>query len=137
MNYYSLRLKTGEMLACGSDHTIDTHVLEQQTRVVITNPIVFESFKFPDYETGQVVETISMMPYVPISADTTYTISSDAIITIGSLRDSALERYTKFLTRMQAKIEASLVDEQQAYDDDADDEYPADPFEDLDTSITH
>lgn len=136
MNYYSLRLRTGEILACGSENSIDTGMLERQTRVVITNPIVFESFKFPDYETGQVVETISMIPYMPISADTEYTMRSDAIITIGSLRDSALERYKKYLAQMQAKIEASLSNQQQTYDE-YDDEPPADLFDDLDTSITH
>lgn len=138
MNYYSLRLKTGEMLACCSESGIDTTVIESQRWVTVDYPVMFESFKFPDYETGQVIETVSMMPFIPISDDTAYAISTDSIVSVGSLRASATERYIKYLEQMQAKIEASLAteDDQPVYDDYLDDDQP-DPFEELDTKILH
>lgn len=138
MNYYSLRLKTGEMLACCSEFGIDTGVLENQRWITVDHPVMFDSFKFPDYETGQVIETVSMMPYIPISDDTAYAISTDAIITVSSLRASAADRYKKYLEQMQAKIEASLTDDadKPVYDDYLDDDLP-DPFDELDTEILH
>jgi hypothetical protein len=104
MNYYSIKLKSGELFACQSDQVLNADVLMQQPWITIEHPVQFVSFKFADYDTGEIIETVSMAPLVPTSEDRLLTISSDSIILIASLRPTAIEKYQGFIERMEQYI---------------------------------
>jgi hypothetical protein len=125
MNYYSIKLKSGELFACQSDKILDADVLMSRQWISIEYPVQFVSFKFADHETGEIIETVSMAPLVPTSEDRVLTISTDSIILIASLRETAIEKYQGFVERMLQYIEQGHAE----YSENIDDEPEADHSE--------
>jgi hypothetical protein len=110
MIYKAIKLKTGELIACTSEKDITTRSLNENRFITVHNPVMFNSFKFVDDE-GELVETISMTPLIPVSEDTEYDISTDSIMSVASIRAHAVERYTAFLDHMMEQRAAGTEDE--------------------------
>lgn len=105
MNYYSIKLKSGELFACQSPLELDTRSLMNKAWIELEYPVQFVNFRFADQDTGEIIETVSMAPLVPTSEDRLLTISTDSIILIASLRAAAVEKYCSFIERMVKHIE--------------------------------
>ena len=84
-------------MACGTEQEINTRTLSNTKFVTVHNPVVFSSFRFMD-ETGELVETISMQPMIPITEESILEISTDCIMTVATLQASAADKYTVFLS---------------------------------------
>jgi hypothetical protein len=110
MIYKAIKLKTGELIACSSEKDITTRSLNENRFITVHNPVMFNSFKFVD-EDGELVETISMMPLIPVSEDTEYDISTDCIMSVASIRAHAVDRYTAFLDHMMEQRAAGTEDD--------------------------
>lgn len=99
LHYKAIKLKTGELMACSCETDITTNTLVTNKFVTLHNPVLFNSFKFLDHE-GELVETISMMPLIPVSENTIYDISTDAIMVVSTLRGPAVTRYNDFVVHI-------------------------------------
>ena len=99
LHYKAIKLKTGELMACSCESDITTNTLVNNKFVTLHNPVLFNSFKFLDQE-GELVETISMMPLIPVSESTSYDVSTDAIMVVSNLRGPAVERYNNFVVHI-------------------------------------
>jgi len=95
MQFISLKLITGETIACGIDEPLNDETLITKKFVKLDKPVLFSNFKFVD-NTGQVVETVSMSPYNPVSTDLTYMMKTSCIMSVNSIKPSALERYNQY-----------------------------------------
>lgn len=110
-------------MACGTDQEINTRTLSTTRFVSVHNPVVFHSFKFID-EAGELVETISMQPMIPIAEESILEISTDCIMTVATLQASAVEKYNVFLSHYsdisnnaEAAEDQILLDELDDLDD--------------------
>lgn len=92
MKYKTIKLKSGELLACGIETDFDLN----NTSVLIYRPIQFSSFKFMN-QRGQVVESITLTPFLVTSNDEIMEISTDSIMTVCDLTPTALSRYKQFV----------------------------------------
>ena len=68
--------------------------------IELVDPIEFITFKFADPDTGQIIETISMAPFIPISKDTSILIRATDILAFTNLHDAAERRYNDFLNQL-------------------------------------
>ena len=101
------------------------------------SPVVFNSFKFLDQD-GELVETISMMPLLPISDESIIEISTDNIFSIAEMRPQAAERYTQFLEHIaKVKEEELKEEEQEALQEDFEDEPNVIDMNKFTTKIIH
>lgn len=119
MEIKSLRLKTGEVLACGVEDNLDLEGIQSKRFLTIYKPVLFNSFKFLNPQ-QQVVETISMSPFMNTSIDDSYIISSDQVVNICDVRPLALERYKDYVRYMQQDAEmdySAMAEEQDMLDD--------------------
>ena len=119
MEIKSLRLKTGEVLACGVEDNLDLEGIQSKRFLTIYKPVLFNSFKFLNPE-QQVVETISMSPFMNTSVDESYEISSDQVVNICDVRPLALERYKDYVNYMQqdAQMDYGIMTEDQILEDE-------------------
>jgi hypothetical protein len=111
--YKVFKLKNGELMAGASTGEINTNTLVSNKFVTLQNPVLFNSYKFMDNE-GELVETISMQPLMPISDDSEYQVSTDHIFSVSKMRDTAAQRYVQFLehlTMMKAEEEKADLEE--------------------------
>ena len=106
-------------MACGTEQELNTRTLSTTRFVTVHNPVVFNSFKFMD-EAGELVETISMQPMIPIAEQTILEISTDCIMTVATLQESA-EKYTIFLSHYSDISNGTEEDEQLSLLDELDD----------------
>jgi len=95
MQFISLKLITGEVIACGIDEPLNDETLITKKFVKLDKPVLFSSFKFVD-NTGQVIETVSMSPFNPVSTDISYTLKTNCIMSVNSIKPSALEKYNQY-----------------------------------------
>ena len=119
MEIKSLRLKTGEVLACGVEDNLDLEGIQSKRFLTIYKPVLFNSFKFLNPQ-QQVVETISMSPFMNTSIDDSFIISSDQVVNICDVRPLALERYKDYVRYMQQDAEmdySAMAEEQDMLDD--------------------
>jgi hypothetical protein len=119
MEIKSLRLKTGEVLACGVEDNLDLESIQSKRFLTIYKPVLFDSFKFLNPQ-QQVVETISMSPFMNTSIDESFIISSDQVVNICDVRPLALERYKDYVRYMQQDAEmdyTAMAEEQDMLDD--------------------
>jgi len=120
MQYKAIKLKSGELMACGTEQEINTRTLSTTRFVTVHNPVVFNSFKFMD-EAGELVETISMQPMIPIAEQSILEISTDCIMTVATLQVSAAEKYNMFLSHYSDISNSDEMDEQMDLLDELDD----------------
>lgn len=78
--------------------------------LAITNPVTFNSYKFMDQE-GELVETISMMPMIPITDTEELELSTDHIFSMATMRPAAAERYRSFLIHLREVQEEEAREE--------------------------
>lgn len=100
--YKSVRLKTGELLACVLDDDFTLESLENKKYITLHDPVIYDSFKFLDPKSDQIVDTTTMTPFVGVTSDRNVVIVADQIISINSLRDSARDRYNRFVRQLDA-----------------------------------
>ena len=98
----SVRLKTGELLACGMDDNYTLDDLAEKKFITLHDPVVYGSFKFLDPKTDQLIDTTSMSPFNGVTSDRDVVIVADQIVCINSLRESAMERYNRFVRQIDA-----------------------------------
>jgi hypothetical protein len=117
IHYKAIKLKSGELMACSSEWDFSTKDVLKNKTVKVDNPVIFQSFKFVDGD-GELVETISMMPMIPISDHTTVEIAADHVFSVTEMRPQAAEKYTMFLERLQEQLLPELDLQAQAeYDE--------------------
>ena len=107
--FKSLKLKNGDIMAVEMTKDIKTSDAVDYRFIKVKNPVVFSSFKFLD-EQNELVETISMMPLIPISMDEDFEIAADHIFSIASMSEAAIDRYKNFLEHL-FKIDAEEAEE--------------------------
>lgn len=104
-----IKLHNGSLLAARVDpEQLGLAMIE------LFDPIEFIPFKFADPETGQIIETISMAPFMPISRDSSVLIKSVDILAFTNLHEAAERRYNDFLDQMArraAKLNMSETEE--------------------------
>lgn len=100
-------------MACSSEWNFSTKDALKNKTIKIDNPVIFQSFKFVDGD-GELIETISMMPMLPITDHTTVEIASDHIFSVAEMRPQAAEKYAMFLEHLQQKIVADMDEQAQA-----------------------
>ena len=111
-------------MACSTDHDITTQDITVSKFITVNNPVVFNSFKYMDNE-GELVETISMMPMIPLGNTEKIDISADHIFSISTMLPGAAMRYESFLEHLQSQ------DEEQDYGETVDDTLPMEDEEEL------
>ena len=114
--YKAVKLKNGELMACSTDHDITTQDVVLSKFITVNNPVVFNSFKYMDDE-GELVETISMMPMMPIGDTEKIEISADHIFSITAMLPGAAMRYETFLDHLQEQRQDDEQDLQAAVDE--------------------
>jgi hypothetical protein len=122
IHYKAIKLKSGELMACSSEWDFSTKDVLKNKTIKVDNPVIFQSFKFVDGE-GELVETISMMPMIPISDHTTVEISADHVFSVSEMRPQAAEKYAMFLERLQEQLLPEMdVQAQAEYDEYSEEE---------------
>jgi len=101
MEYKTFKLKSGELLACGMEASLGQQELERRRFIEVHRPVVFSNFKCMDPD-GQIVETISMAPYMGIASNSSLPICTDSIVSWGDLKDQARSRYLQFLSHLDS-----------------------------------
>jgi hypothetical protein len=96
----SLRLKSGELLAATLEADFSILDFENLRYITLHNPILYNSFKFLDPHTDQVVDTISMSPYNALTNDKAVIIQTSRIESINTLREGAAKRYNAFVSNL-------------------------------------
>jgi hypothetical protein len=135
MNYKAIRLKNGELMACMTEDNVTMNSARMNAIISVKSPVVFNSFKFLDHD-GELVETISMMPLLPISDTETIEISTDHIFSIADMRPQAAERYSQFLEHI-AKVKEEEEKEEVVVVDDIEDETNVIDMNKFTTKIIH
>ena len=103
-------------MACSTDQDITTQDVVLSRFITVNNPVVFNSFKYMDNE-GELVETISMMPMIPIGDTEKLEISADHIFSISTMLPGAAMRYETFLEHLQEQRQDDEQDLQAAIDE--------------------
>jgi len=96
----SIRLKSGELLAASLEADFSILDFENLRYITLHNPILYNSFKFLDPHTDQVVDTISMSPYNALTDDRAIIIQTSRIESISSMREAAAKRYMAFISQL-------------------------------------
>lgn len=133
-HYKSFKLKNGELMAAEMDENITMFNLRGRLAITVINPVVLNSFKFLD-DGGELVETISMMPMIPLSKETNFDIAADHIFSIAEMSDHSIERYKTFLEVLQSQDREDQEEEQEQVN--ADDNFSVLNINDIDTKIVH
>jgi hypothetical protein len=136
MNYKAIRLKNGELMACMTDDNISMNSARMSAIISVKSPVVFNSFKFLDHD-GELVETISMMPLLPISDSETIEISTDHIFSIADMRPQAAERYSQFLEHLVKVKEEEDKEDAEAVISDIEDDTNVIDMNKFTTKIIH
>lgn len=103
-------------MACSTDQDITTQDVVLNKFITVNNPVVFNSFKYLDDE-GELVETISMMPMIPIGETEKLQISADHIFSVSTMLPGAAMRYETFLEHLQEQTQDDEQDLQAAVDE--------------------
>jgi len=98
--YKALKLKSGDIIAAKVEQDLKTSDVVNVRIVKVSDPISFNSFKFMDDE-GELVETISMAPLIPISMDEELELNADHIFSVATMSESAANRYQKFVDHIR------------------------------------
>lgn len=137
--YKALKLKNGELMACSTDQDITTQDVVISKFITVNNPVVFNSFKYLDNE-GELVETISMMPMIPIGDTDKLQISADHIFSVSTMSPGAAMRYETFLEHLEEQRQDDEQDLQAAVDEaqfTEDDEELLQALQDYKTKMVH
>jgi hypothetical protein len=110
----SIRLKSGELLAASIEADFSILDFENLRYITLHNPILYNSFKFLDPNTDQVVDTISMSPYNALTDDPAVIIQTSRIESISTMREAAAKRYTTFISQLDKynKVGDEMLHEQ-------------------------
>ena len=101
MTYFkAFKLKTGDIIAAKTDQDLKTSDVVNVRIVKVSDPISFNSFKFMDDE-GELVETISMAPLVPISPDSELELAADHIFSVTTMSPAAATKYQSFVEHIK------------------------------------
>ena len=107
MQYKTIKFKNGDVVSCGVDDKLSMETLHDYEFIIIKDPVLYGTFKFVN-QLGQVVETVSMGPYIPPTADDEILIPSESILTICNIRPGALDRYLNFIDALHKEQSGEL-----------------------------
>lgn len=133
------KFKNGDVIAAQIETAQSNRELMEQEYLELYTPIEFVPFKFADPGSGQIVETISMSPFVAVAKDSSILVRSADVLTITNLHEAAEKRYLQFIERLTLMAAAMAQGEQYTDNDDYDDEDDdySDIFDDMDTTTMH
>jgi hypothetical protein len=109
MQLKTIRFKNGDIIACGVDDKLTTETLHDYEFIIIRDPVEFGTFRYLNQQ-GQIVETISMAPFIPSTSDHEILVPTESILTVCNLRPGAKIRYDSYLDVMH-KEQAGKLDE--------------------------
>lgn len=98
--YKAFKTKSGDIIAAKVGQDLKTSDIVNVRIVKITDPVSFNSFKFIDDE-GELVETISMAPLIPISMEDELEINADHIFSVATMSEASANRYQKFVDHLK------------------------------------
>lgn len=107
------KFKSGSLVAA----KVDPDKLNQAT-IELFDPIEFVTFKYADYDTGQIIETISMAPFIPISKDESILVKMDDILVITNIHEPAERRYNDFIIQLERRAMHSLHESEAIFNDE-------------------
>lgn len=119
MIYKGIRLVNGALIAAGIDYPYSHQELLSKEFLELHMPIEFVPFKFADPDTGQIIETISMAPYVPVTRDSSIMVRTTNILAITNLHVAAERRYLDFIEQLARRAQQGIPDIEEAYDDES------------------
>lgn len=99
--YKAFKTKSGDIIAAKVNQDLKTSDIVNVRIVKVTDPISFNSFKFMDEE-GELSETISMAPLIPISMDDDLELNADHIFSVANMSDAAANRYQSFVDHIKS-----------------------------------
>lgn len=114
MQLKTIRFKNGDIIACGVDDKLTMENLHDYEFIAIQDPVEFSTFKFLNNQ-GQVVETISMAPFIPSTADHEILIPTESILTVCNLRPGAQLRYDNYLDALHREQDGKFDEPEQSH----------------------
>lgn len=111
------KLKNGDLMAGISTKDITMNDVIEKSLIEISGPVIFSSFRFLDQD-GELVETISMQPLLPVSDAELFQIRTDHVFSVASMREAAATRYVQFLEHLD-KVKEEESNEEAALGDAA------------------
>lgn len=128
------------MVAASIDYPYSNQELMERDYLELHSPIEFVPFKFADPDTGQIIETISMAPFIPVTRDSSVIVRTANILAITNLHSTAERRYLDFIDQLEKRaIQQGLHESEQVFDDDYNDipDEVLDLFDEMDISKAH
>lgn len=133
-----IRFLNGSLVAASIDFPYSNQELMDREYLELHNPIEFVPFKFADPDTGQIIETISMAPFIPVTRDSSVIVKTASIMTITNLHSTAERRYLDFIDQLEKRaMQQGLHESEEVFDDDDIPEEVLDLFDDMDISKVH
>jgi hypothetical protein len=114
MQLKTIRFKNGDIIACGVDDKLTMENLHDYGFITIRDPVEFNTFKFLNNQ-GQVVETISMAPFIPSTNDHEILVPTESILTVCNLRPGAQLRYDNYLDTLHREQAGKLDEPEQSH----------------------
>ena len=96
MQYKTIKFRNGDIITGGVDDSVRADNFDKYDMLEVQDPVQYSTFKFLN-NLGQVVETVSMSPFIPTTSDHVVIIPTDSILTVNNVRPGALERYLAFM----------------------------------------
>ena len=135
MIYKGLKFANGNLVAAGIDFPYSNQELMTREFLELHEPIEFIPFKFADPQSGQIIETISMAPFIPVAGQSSIVVRMADVLTITNLHETAERRYLQYLEQLRANAIIGSDEAAEIFggdDDDLDDEDYSEYFDDDD-----
>jgi hypothetical protein len=110
MKYKTIKFKNGEVITGGVDDKLNSENFHSYDIIHVKDPVQYSTFKFLN-NFGQVVETVSMAPFMPTSSDQEVLIATDSILAVCNVRPGALDRYLAYMDALHDE-QAGKLDKQ-------------------------
>ena len=126
MIYKGLKFANGNLVAAGIDFPYSNQELMTREFLELHEPIEFIPFKFADPQSGQIIETISMAPFIPVAGQSSIVVRMADVLTITNLHETAERRYLQYLEQLRANAIIGSDEAAEIFggdDDDLDDDY--------------
>lgn len=143
MIYKGLKFANGNLVAAGIDFPYSNQELMQRDFLELHEPIEFIPFKFADPQSGQIIETISMAPFIPVSGQSSIIVRMSDVIAITNLHETAERRYVQYLEQLKTRAIIGSDEATEIFggddddDDDLDDDYSEYFDDDNETKTLH
>lgn len=100
IHFKAFKTKSGDIIAAKVSQDLKTSDIVNVRIIKVVDPISFNSFKFMDEE-GELVESISMAPLIPISMEDELELNADHIFSVATMSEAAATRYQSFVDHIK------------------------------------